>query len=844
MNRDAKLLQLQSLLFEFLVTMGKQKKSTIKYQKKEARASKLGKAPAHGGGRKKPKPNKNDKNRDLDDSDVESDDRALNVKNPTQEKGTFKKHQSELEQLRDTDPEFFKFLNKHDNSLLNFGQNDVDSEDEDSDVNSDLEDDVVGGSDSDGEEEEEEEGGDDSEDQDDVEYETRKRKKSGGASSKTKILLTSALLSETVKKAKSGSVPELKKLLSMFRAACIPENVEDEEDEEKGKSRFLIQTSDIYEKVMNAVLSTVYSLFKLHLEIKSATSRSALSAMSKHPKWKKMQLLVLSFFKSMLYTLDSLSENTCTVKQKDVLVYLLTCLEKYIPFLSPLPRLAKGVIKVLLNIWSIVPLEENDAEQSVVLLTRSHAFLRIRQMAIALPGAIAEECFRAMYLKFARVNRSFNELNASSVTFMAQCIAELYTTDPAMAYQQSFLYIRQLALYLRAAVLKKTAENTRQITSWQFSNCLRLWTRVICLMPDFDRGLGALVFPLSQIMFGVISHVQSPYFMPLHFHLISCLNQLAAASQRFIPTAARVMDLLSAVDFNSKATSTTAVAPNLKYLVKLPSGSLDTVVAREAIFTEAINLIRQDAEVYRFHVGVPEYLYMTTRKLRAFSKGLKVTNWRSMVHNLIGQMEDFSAFARKQRTKLNQAPMNITDFEPLLELAQLASSSSGPGVGATTKKKQKVAKQHAEPLEVALVRLNKLMSRSKMQGSSTLTGGLEGAIIPASAASAEQLQKQVSFKDNFANTKKKKEVKRARFDDDDENGHDDDNEDDYSEDEISEDPEEYSDEDEDEDSEVDKEESEEESEHEVEQKPMKRLPVDKKEVIESLKDEVGSLDWD
>ena len=57
--------------------MGKQKKSTIKYQKKEARASKLGKAPAHGGGRKKPKPNKNDKNRDLDDSDIESEDRAL-----------------------------------------------------------------------------------------------------------------------------------------------------------------------------------------------------------------------------------------------------------------------------------------------------------------------------------------------------------------------------------------------------------------------------------------------------------------------------------------------------------------------------------------------------------------------------------------------------------------------------------------------------------------------------------------------------------------------------------------------------------------------------------------------
>lgn len=54
---------------------------------------------------------------------------------------------------------------------------------------------------------------------------------------------------------------------------------------------------------------------------------------------------------------------------------------------------------------------------------------------------------------------------------MAQCVAELYSSDSALAYQQPFLYISQLALHLRTAFLKKSAETTRQITSWQFLNC-------------------------------------------------------------------------------------------------------------------------------------------------------------------------------------------------------------------------------------------------------------------------------------------------------------------------------------------------------------------------------------
>ena len=81
---------------------------------------------------------------------------------------------------------------------------------------------------------------------------------------------------------------------------------------------------------------------------------------------------------------------------------------------------------------------------------------------------------------------------------------------------------------------------------------------------------------------------------------------------------------------------------------------------------EVIALLRHDAEIYRFHVGLPEYSYLTIRKLRAFGKKTKINKWRDLCRTLASQLEDHSSFAKKNRIKLGKSPMQITDFEPLL----------------------------------------------------------------------------------------------------------------------------------------------------------------------------------
>merc|ERR1711991_1135232 len=88
-------------------------------------------------------------------------------------------------------------------------------------------------------------------------------------------------------------------------------------------------------------------------------------------------------------------------------------------------------------------------------------------------------------------------------------------------------------------------EAMKQVTSWQYLNCLQLWTRVVCTLPSKEE-LGDLVFPLSQVINGVILSAQSNLFIPLRCHLINCLQQLAAFSRSFIPTAQRILEMFEA----------------------------------------------------------------------------------------------------------------------------------------------------------------------------------------------------------------------------------------------------------------------------------------------------------
>jgi nucleolar complex protein 2 len=533
-------------------------------------------------------------------------------------------------------------LKKNDASLLDFGGDgdDSDVEDDDLDMEGDDLEDIV---DSDQEEE------------DDHKKSSKKNNKNKANKQLSQSIVTEDQVRHLMKAAMDGSLTAMKKTLTIFRAACNP-MTEKEETEADDRVDYTIDSPELYEFIMTHTISHAYTAFYRYLGIVDISAINS-ESIQKHPKWKNVQLLMLSYFKSVLHTLSSLADS---VGHGHVAVLLISSLEHYIPLIGSLPRLAKKLMKVLLTFWSK---DLSSADESFDM--RGHALLRIRQMAMRLPGTIAEECFRSIYLSYARSCKSFTEASAASVLFMAQSIVELYLCDPALAYQQSFLHIRQLALMTRIAILKKTSESVRQITNWQFLNCLRLWTRMICALPGADE-LGALAFPLSQIIFGVMSMASSLYYAPLRYHLITCIHQLVASCRLYIPVAMKLFEILESSELYAKATPSTNLAPSFVYLVKLVSESIDTAVVRDVIVQQALVLIRQDIELYRYNAGFPEYAYLIARKLKQSSKKCKIAKWRDQMKPLISQVDNFLDFAKEKRLTLGLPPAQIVDFESLL----------------------------------------------------------------------------------------------------------------------------------------------------------------------------------
>ena len=245
-----------------------------------------------------------------------------------------------------------------------------------------------------------------------------------------------------------------------------------------------------------------------------------------------------SFMKS---TLNLLTE----AKEPELLTFILKALSKYVRFLTPFPRIAEQLLKVLVTLWS-APLDSSEDYQVV----RLNAFIRIRQLALTQPFPFIETCLKKTYLAYA--NRSKFGTSASvtsllpTLTFMGNCVVELYSLDYHSSYQHAFVYIRQLALHLRSAIQKKTPEALQAVYCWQYIHCLKLWVAVITASckkehdDDMGRGddvklLRSLIFPLTEIIFGVARLVPTTRHLPLRLHCVRFLQQLAARCRGIYP---------------------------------------------------------------------------------------------------------------------------------------------------------------------------------------------------------------------------------------------------------------------------------------------------------------------
>lgn len=564
----------------------------------------------------------------------------------------------EMAKMEKADPDFHKFLKENEESLLEFG----DAHEENGEDNVDtetLDDEVI---------ENEKEG---------------EHRKGQPAVVLTPVVLKALYQGTFV----SHGVTSLKKLVSAYRAACHLADSTSEDDKkaprEDGKD-YIIESSKVFDQLMLLCLNRCHEEFRFHLlgeekaeneeEITIETTRQESdenkpinpSKLSKSGKWDNIRPIILSFFRSTLHVLDE-------AKEPELVTVIVKALSKYIPFLSAFERIAEGMLKALTALWS-APLDSSEDYQVV----RLNAFFRIRQLALTQPFPFVETCLKKIYLAYARRAKLGVSSSATTamptLTFMGNCLVELYSLDYHSSYQHAFVYIRQLALLLRAAMQKKTKESFQQVFCWQYVHCLKLWVAVLSQAAPTDDGamMRSLIFPLTEIIQGTCRLVPAPVrHVPMRFHYIRLLQQLAAASESFIPTTSFLLECLDWKEWylspkKVKGGGGATRGLQMQYLLKLgKDDALRTQEQLEPAISEWFVLMQREIELYRYSAGFPEFSIRIVQRLKLFCKETRNARWRTYARGCIDTCDRYRVEAVAGRAKLQEAPKDVNRLECL-----------------------------------------------------------------------------------------------------------------------------------------------------------------------------------
>lgn len=559
--------------------------------------------------------------------------------------------QDEMAKLTRSDPEFHEFLQENESSLLNFGNDSV--------VDENLND-------------------DEQNDQN---------------------LLCIHLTMKEIEKLEEGvfkshGIKNLKRLMAAYRSACHLADSADEKARHPGESgiQYIIDCSTVFDKIMVLCLKEVHEVFKFHLfgdkdakntnrektgegiiedqqesdDAFDATKPIDPKKFESSERWSDMIRILQSFFASSLHIM-------ATAKEPELLAFILKALSNYMVFLTPFPRLAEAMLKMLVEKWS-APLDSSEDYQVVRLIS----FFRIRQLARTQPFPFIETCLRKTYLAYAsraKLGKSTpTDEVLSTLTFMGNSVVELYSLDPHSSYQHAFVYIRQLALHLRSAVRKSTGESLQQIFSWQYIHCLKLWVAVLSdLVSHEDAALmRSLIYPLAEVISGVERLAPSNLrYLPFRLHCVRFIQQLAASSESFMPTASLLLDCFDWKEWYLKPKKTskkdTVSGFDLFRMLKLPKeDSLRTHERLEIVINEIFILLNREINLYIYTPGFPEYCIWIRRRLKTFNREIRQQRWRRFSEGIIDTCEKYSKAAVIGRSKIQEAPKDVKQLECLL----------------------------------------------------------------------------------------------------------------------------------------------------------------------------------
>uniref|UniRef100_M4C2C6 Nucleolar complex protein 2 homolog n=1 Tax=Hyaloperonospora arabidopsidis (strain Emoy2) TaxID=559515 RepID=M4C2C6_HYAAE len=484
-----------------------------------------------------------------------------------------------------------------------------------------------------------------------------------------RVVLTMEILQKVERDCfETKSVTGLRRLIKMFSDACRSSDAADVSKD--SDISFDVQSSAVYNRLMvNVFTKTHETLVALvALETSSSTSEQGTGMKLDDKKWKKHALVIRRFFSCACYLLEQTTD-------QDIQTFVLRQLVHYIPFMVPCPKTSRRMLKALLKLWA------KSLNANVCML----AFVRIRDLALAVPFPFLELCLKGVYVTYMRNTKFMNEATLAHHILMGNCVVELFGLDLSSSYQHAFVYIRELAIAVRKTITSPGPDSFKAVLNWQFFNQLRVWTAVLCAYPA-ENQLRALVYPLSQLLLAIVRLSSTLRFVPLRFHCVKLLQQLALATDSFIPTSPALLSVLQLEPFrssyktgggkkgskNAKGSSVTTDV-DLVLCVKLSKTALDAKRVHDQIIVRLFELLQRECDVYKFSVAFPELVVPLQLALNKFMHACAIPKWKAQARGLSDSIKRRAEWIRSKRSGLELSPKDTAQLDDFMRAEREAA---------------------------------------------------------------------------------------------------------------------------------------------------------------------------
>ncbi|XP_043267395.1 nucleolar complex protein 2 homolog [Venturia canescens] len=516
-------------------------------------------------------------------------------------------HKKSLMKLKETDPEFYAFLKQNDKKLLEFNLSDEEdkaSVDEE-DLKHTLDDNLEVAS-------------------DESDYEADDADKTAKSSGPTKVTLQ--LLKKWQEEIqKDSSSRTIKCAVEAFHAALLTVA-----DPDGPKSlRYRVEGSSVFNGVVQLCIMQLPEAFKRFLKLGPENRFEAYKS--------KRFVKVKGVLKAYLTDLIKILQN---VTSSDILTVLLKHLHQMLPYTQSFSSLNKPLLRILLKLWST-------GEETV----RVVAFLSILQIATSHRESVLETLMKTMYIKFVENSKFVSPNTLPGINFMRHSLAEIYLLDDNLAYNHSFLYIRQLAIHLRNAMTLKKKENFQAVYNWQYINSLRFWSELITHSKQ-QSMLRSLLYPLVQIITGTIKLIPTAQFYPLRFHCSQMLINISRDTNTFIPVLPYLLEILNAYDFNKRHKTVTMKPISFICLLRMSKSQLQENGFKDSVIENIYQLILENASKDSSTIYFPDLYVPCIMQLKAFLKKCKVANFCRKIRQLLDKINENHEFIERERNKI------------------------------------------------------------------------------------------------------------------------------------------------------------------------------------------------